>query len=1361
MGFFDELVGDIVDIAKQEAKRAIISGLREEFGHGDRNVSFHMERQTSGNARRNTQARNMSRLMSNRNNDQYQNTNSMSGEKGGYNMAEDITENSEITQYQNASKALCIKVKEKSDNGKYYHLDNDRKTLTSKHPKMDTKAVSTAHFFNEIIINEFVDGISKTVFVRNYTLDDNPTNRRLAMRPQRIPGDFFSRFLPENVTLLFKGYVQGNRFVVDGVSEQYNEDVLPYEVECSIIRYDDENRVRQSGGNFLFDLVDSAASLNEHTKERLEEWKDYIKWRRTIVKKRMHGARYVNVDSKDGNLVFTLQFPDKDSYDAEAKWLKRGELAAYDSKEYSDKDGNFEYNEERHRWNEKFEPVGSQVRRLSKDGHEVNGYYEIKLVYAVPDSDEIEEMTDEEREEYVQNQLLPRYSQTGFLAPLVIKDLSLFKRLDRAVTDLQQDRDCHSPNMAMWIFDVTRARLPQADSRQEWENRIGNNWLNRSIADNPNQREAIFKMLEAPDLCLIQGPPGTGKTTVIAEAIYQFARQGNCVLLASQSHDAVDNALDRLANRSEIRAIRLSERDRDRDEERSKFGVSKVLSTYYGTLSQSVTDKFLTPWNKNRQDYNDCERELRDFRHVVADLADLNREFKAKSQKLEYCRHNLSDANNDLQEASKENDEHENAKRQYMNFKGKVERHEISGGDFYIPNNMGDIVATIFGQLIHTVAEQGVILASFVSEDVLRREPTLSIGRIAKSCGVLFALRNKLSEATKNASTDASIAKLKIQEIEEQILKINAQLAEEDDFGKRKKLKDEREALRDEKEKLGESGVFVLSPEELALFDEERKAQLQSPEGQAGVAQILSDIGVSYQSALQKLINRMGEIIDSYQPKDIEYLSERVKSHKGQIKYLQEEMQRKREAIAAKEKLGETLSNKYNCERGEIESRIESEINRLKAEWNREDSIRQVWQGTLEKFTERLNDPKTAKYDKEYYESIYISSCNVVGITCAANMRDLDEKFPDFDVVIIDEVSKATPPELLPPLMRARKTILVGDHRQLPPVFNEYEKSYNELLEEINAEIEDDDDEEGGSKMVLRKEDLDKYRTMVTSSLFREYFEQADERIKHSLLTQYRMHSDIQKVINRFYDGKLISGVKEVESKTKAHGLRVMTDKGESFLRPDSHAYWVDSSKLQGKLMEQSRYPGSTSLHNIFERHIILSMLGKINDAYAAMGKSGITVGVISFYGSQVGDLRKAVKDMRNRGKLKALKVDVNTVDRFQGKEKQIIIISLVCNTKRGNASRHVAAFERINVAFSRAQNLLIIVGARELYSGLVVPIPNMDTGEIRSARIYQGIVDDIARNGALIVGETLIAQDDIPKIMEEYDKEAKDGEVR
>lgn len=1272
-------------------------------------------------------------------------------------MAEDITENNEITQYSNASNPLCIKANDKVSNKHINWLQSNKKDLLKKYPGFGMEDAVAADFFDKIIEGLFCDGVLRDTFVRNYTFDDS-NNLRLAIRPKRTPHDYLSNILPDNKSLLFKGYVSGNYFFVDSVTEQYDEALLSYEVECRITRYDDESRVRGAGGNFLYDLADAAASLNEHTKERLEEWKDYIKWRRTIVKKRMHGARYVSVENKGGNLAFTMQFLDKEAYDAEAKWLKRGELAAYDGKEYSDDDGNFVYNEERRRGKETFKPVGSQMRALSKEGREVNGHYERELVYAVPDSyDDIEEMTEEERDEYVQNQVLPRYSPTGFLAPLVIKDLSLFNRLDKAVDALRQDRDCRSPNMAMWIFDVTRARLPQPQDRQYWEERVGNKWLNISVADNPNQREAIFKMLEAPDLCLIQGPPGTGKTTVIAEAIYQLARQGNRVLLASQSHDAVDNALDRLANRPAIRAIRLNERDRDRDEERSKFGESKVLSSYYGTLSQSIMDEILALWNKNRQDYSDCERELRDLQHVAADLEYMNRELTTITGKIEECRRNLTAAENALQTASKENSEHENTKRQYLKFRGVAERNDISNGEFYITHDMGEIVARVFALLIHTATEQGVILASSVTEEVIRREPVLLLKRIATSCGILFALRDKIVSASRNATTDVSIAELKMQEIDEQIQKITEQMAEEDDADARKELKNKRSSLRDEKEKLVESGVFVLSPSELNLFDEEWKAKIQTTDGQAQMEQTISNIESAYHEAFQEAVNCMGSTIAAYQMRNTDTLSEQVKSHKGQIKQLTEDARRMRQEITDKEKLGERLAAKYNCERSEIESRIEGEMNRLNEEWNSGAGIRDVWRGTLEKFTEQLNDPKTAKYDKEHYEDIYISSCNVVGITCTANMKDLDEKFPDFDVVIIDEVSKATPPELLPPLMRARKTILVGDHRQLPPVFNEYEKSYNELLEEINAEGEYDDDEDNGPEMVLREEDLNKYRTMVTSSLFREYFEQADERIKHSLLTQYRMHSDIQKVINRFYDGKLESGVMAVENATKAHDLKVMTDKGESFLRPDSHAYWVDSSKLQGKLMEQSRYPGSTSLHNIFERYIILSVLSKINDAYAAMGRFGVTVGVISFYGSQVGDLRKAVKDMRSRGKLKALKVDVNTVDRFQGKEKQIIITSLVCNTKHGNASRHVAAFERINVAFSRAQNLLIIVGARELYSGLAVPIPNMDTGEIRSARIYQGIVDDIARNGALIAGETLIAPDDVSKVMEEYDKEAKE----
>ena len=145
-------------------------------------------------------------------------------------------------------------------------------------------------------------------------------------------------------------------------------------------------------------------------------------------------------------------------------------------------------------------------------------------------------------------------------------------------------------------------------------------------------------------------------------------------------------------------------------------------------------------------------------------------------------------------------------------------------------------------------------------------------------------------------------------------------------------------------------------------------------------------------------------------------------------------------------------------------------------------------------------------------------------------MRNLsDNGYNDFDVVIIDEVSKATPPELLIPLMKARKAILVGDHRQLPPMFKEHEDSYKELTENqdsIPEEIRD----------LLTQENFRKFKKMVTSSLFKDYFEQADESIKHSLLVQYRMHSDIMDIINRFYEQHLSCGnSKEVEIMEKNH----------------------------------------------------------------------------------------------------------------------------------------------------------------------------------------------------------------------------------
>lgn len=92
-----------------------------------------------------------------------------------------------------------------------------------------------------------------------------------------------------------------------------------------------------------------------------------------------------------------------------------------------------------------------------------------------------------------------------------------------------------------------------------------------------------------------------------------------------------------------------------------------------------------------------------------------------------------------------------------------------------------------------------------------------------------------------------------------------------------------------------------------------------------------------------------------------------------------------------------------------------------------------------------------------------------------------------------------------------------------------------------------------------------------------------------------------------------------------------------------------------------------------------------------AAGAKQKEVGVITFYGAQAGLLDPL------KNKFDALKIRVGTVDRFQGMERAIVIVSMV----RNNRDRKIGFAEkdeRINVAFSRAQELLLIVGCHELF---------------------------------------------------------------
>ena len=908
-----------------------------------------------------------------------------------------------------------------------------------------------------------------------------------------------------------------------------------------------------------------------------------------------------------------------------------------------------------------------------------------------------------------------------------------------AIKDLEEG-NCYSQTLINWLFDVKQAALPVKDAAEITE------WANPKIAQNENQRLAVEKALNAEELFLLQGPPGTGKTTVIAEIIYQFARKGLRVLVSSQSNDAVDNALDRLSNTPFIRAIRLGGRGgkkkkKNAEEQECKYIEKEALKYYYQSLSKSISSTFLDVWNNVDVNIDKCNKDLRDFSVLQKDSDDLGIQLAELQSTFDTENTKYSQIREELKKIESANSDKENLRRKLVAFKDFIDNgkpYDLLPEDFssILQKELSGVRGLAEKNGI-TIPENFILAHSLVTTDL-----------------------KKLSENLKNAGGSNNVDS-EFENLSAQIDLVRKQLSEAAEDGNdalSKSKKKELDDLKLKRDKLSKSGGIELSSEVRKAFAAELQDKCKSDK--AAVRSLLEELCKKWENAISSSLTKIQQLIQSNTSEEMKALVESKNSLEGKIKVLNQELDDKQKQRKAKSSQIRELCSRYELSEDtsniDLSNAIKSRLKELKAEQKKSNLLHKSFGDTMKKFCQKLDDVNTYQYDNEYFLESYINSCNVVGISCTNNMKNLSDKgFDNFDVVIIDEVSKATPPELLIPLMKAGKVILVGDHRQLPPMFEEHEKSYKEMIDDLSEEEED-------LREVLNEENFKKYKNMVTASLFKAYFEQADAKIKHSLLTQYRMHSDIMNVINRFYDGRLQNGNSpEVEKKEKAHNLLIDGIDGSSFIQPKNHVYWLDSSALPGgtRIYETFRQ-NSTSACNILEKHLIIELLKKIATEYKKQGlgkKDAVSVGVISFYQRQVNEIRAEVKKLRNSKEYKdafeAIDIDVNTVDRFQGKEKNIIITSLVRNNKQGNASKHVVTYERINVAFSRAQNLLFIVGAEHTYKRLEITIPKMDSEGELTLPVYANIIDDLKRHGCFADSKKLISPEVEKNIIKEYNE--------
>lgn len=383
---------------------------------------------------------------------------------------------------------------------------------------------------------------------------------------------------------------------------------------------------------------------------------------------------------------------------------------------------------------------------------------------------------------------------------------------------------------------------------------------------------------------------------------------------------------------------------------------------------------------------------------------------------------------------------------------------------------------------------------------------------------------------------------------------------------------------------------------------------------------------------------------------------------------------------------------------------------------NSDDNATRIW---IDRIVKKIsNDPKYSsaisswkseleakdKHSRTEFSRLYRSNVNLVAATCSiCGSRDFMESYSDmfggkersdmfFDVVIMDEASKATPLEMAVPLVLGKKIIVIGDHKQLPPMMDE--NTIDSALEKI------------GKKEIAEK-------LQKAESQFKRLFEAAAKvrkTIVATLDTQYRMHEQIMNTIKQFYQeelaatGGLKCGITETmdipdlaNKGSRWHGITL-----NPIIQPSTHAVWIDVHTPETYLN-----PGYKNEGELKAIDLVLKALQQA-DGYsefvnAQQKPEDKEVGIITFYSAQSREIKKKYKGKNYR---------MDVVDRFQGMERNIIIVSTVRSNPKNNIG-FAKEIERINVAFSRARRLLIVVGNKRQFesnSNYAASIANMET---------------------------------------------------
>ena len=298
--------------------------------------------------------------------------------------------------------------------------------------------------------------------------------------------------------------------------------------------------------------------------------------------------------------------------------------------------------------------------------------------------------------------------------------------------------------------------------------------------------------------------------------------------------------------------------------------------------------------------------------------------------------------------------------------------------------------------------------------------------------------------------------------------------------------------------------------------------------------------------------------------------------------------------------------------------------------------------------------------EKQAIEQI-LSRAKIICATTTFNEDLLQDKW--FDMLVIDEACQATEPGCWVPILKAEKIVLAGDHKQLPPTV---------LSREAAAE---------GFALSLLERQVQIY----------------GDKINRMLDVQYRMHSKIMDFSSgHFYEDELIA-----HNSVESH---LLTD-FEAVEANELTEYPIEFIDSAGAGWDEEIETEGLSKFNRQEAHLVVKKVRQLVEA----GVRPQGIAVIAPYAAQVRYLRDQLAQTAG-----ATTVEVDTVDGFQGREKEAVIISTVRSNGKGEIG-FLGDERRMNVALTRAKRKLIVIG---------------DSATLGSSKFFQALLEYFQQQG-------------------------------